>query len=57
MSRLPRRLASDEQGFLGGVDGLGGEVRVAVDVEDSSDLGYEAIGETEVPVRGAHDCG
>ncbi|WP_288121469.1 hypothetical protein [Microbacterium sp. 69-7] len=48
---------SDEEGFLGGVDGLGREVGVPVDVKNTSDLSDEAIGEAEVPVRGAHDRG
>ncbi|WP_427170795.1 recombinase family protein [Arthrobacter sp. 92] len=48
---------SDEQRFLGGVDGLGGEVLAVVDLEDAVDLGDEAVGESEVAVGGADDGG
>lgn len=57
MSCFPRRLSSDEECFLGGVDGLWDEARLLVDVEYAVDLGDESIGETEVPVGGADDCG
>ena len=42
---------------LGGVDGLGDEVRLIVDVEYAVDLGDEPVGEAEVSVGGADDCG
>ena len=57
MSCSPRRLSSDEECFLSGVDGLWDEVRLLVDVEYAVDLGDEPVGEAEVSVGGADDCG
>ena len=42
---------------MGGVDGLWDEVRLLVDGEYAVDLGDEPVGEAEVSVGGADDCG
>lgn len=42
---------------MGGVDGLWDEACLLVDVEYAVDLGDESVGETEVSVGGADDCG
>ena len=57
MSCFPRRLSSDEECFLGGVDGLRDEARLLVDLEYAVDLGDEPVGETEVSIGGADDRG
>ena len=57
MPRFARRLTSEDEGFLRGVDDLVGEVAALVNVDDVVDLGDEPVGEAEVSVGRSGDRG